>query len=321
MIWEIPSNNTVARFPARQALSLLPGRGRGRRPPPNVSLLFPVDVLADAPDAGHLLLVERPGVQSFEIVLHLRCGGGARGTDVHVGMGENEAVAVGWGQRSLAGRYELGVEELAPAGGGEDYDARPLLPRQVREDVLFGAWMHGVVADLKEVHRRLHLSSGDLAKEGPLVAGHAHEAHLAAVPESMHTVDELLAWRFAQTLYDHEIDLLDLELLEPALHIVLQEESSEGRPGQHDAQLVAVPGGEVADGPHHMAPLEKRHPQVVDAVLIKRLLDGGGGYAVARRQPDPAHHQSCPAEGNLLLEIHLRPPFCQAGGGFAFVDD
>jgi len=77
-------------------------------------------VLAYAPDAGHLLLVEGPGVQGLEIVLHLRCGGGARDTDVHVGMGENEAVAVGWGQRALACRHELGLEELAPAGGGED---------------------------------------------------------------------------------------------------------------------------------------------------------------------------------------------------------
>ena len=67
-----------------------------------VILLFPVDVLADAPDAGHLLLVEGPGVQGLEIVLHLRCCGGGRETDVHVGMGENEAVAVGCGQRALA---------------------------------------------------------------------------------------------------------------------------------------------------------------------------------------------------------------------------
>jgi hypothetical protein len=52
-------------------------------------------VLADAPDAGHLLLVEGPGLQGLEIVLHLRCCGGGRETDVHIGMGENEAVATG----------------------------------------------------------------------------------------------------------------------------------------------------------------------------------------------------------------------------------
>ena len=34
-----------------------------------------VDVLADAQDAGHRLLVEGSGVQGLEIVLHLRCGG------------------------------------------------------------------------------------------------------------------------------------------------------------------------------------------------------------------------------------------------------
>jgi hypothetical protein len=60
------------------------GRGRLSR------LCTPVDVLADAPDAGHLLLVEGSGVQGLEIVLHLRCGGGARDTHVHVGMGEND---------------------------------------------------------------------------------------------------------------------------------------------------------------------------------------------------------------------------------------
>jgi len=59
-------------------------------------------VLADAPDAGHLLLVEGPGVQGLEIVLHLRCCGGGAETDVRVWMGENEAVAVGCGQRALA---------------------------------------------------------------------------------------------------------------------------------------------------------------------------------------------------------------------------
>lgn len=111
--------------------------------------------------------------------------------------------------------------------------------------------------------------------------------------------------------------LLDLELLEPALHKILEGEAGEGRPGQHDAQLVAVFGGEVVDGPHHVAPLEKGHPQVVDAGLMKRLLDGGGGHAVARRQPDPAHHQSASAKGNLLHEVHASPPVCQACGGFA----
>ena len=69
-------------------------------------------MLADAPDAGHLLLVEGPGVQGLEIVLHLRCGGRARDTDVHVGMGENEAVAVGRGQREFAGWGEGALEDL-----------------------------------------------------------------------------------------------------------------------------------------------------------------------------------------------------------------
>ncbi len=151
--------------------------------------VYTVDVVADASDAGHLLLVEGPGVQGLEIFLHLSCGGGARDTDVHVGMGENEAIAVGRGQRAFPCRHELGFEELAPAGGGEDHDARSVLLRQVREDVLFGSWVNGVVADLKEVHRRLHLSASDLAEEGPFVAGHAHEAHLAAVPEPVYAVE------------------------------------------------------------------------------------------------------------------------------------
>ena len=93
-------------------------------------------MLADAPNPSHLLLVEGSGVQGLEILLHLRGCGGGRETDVHVGMGENEAVAVGCGQRALACRHTLGLQELAPAGGGEDHDARPVILRQVREDVL-----------------------------------------------------------------------------------------------------------------------------------------------------------------------------------------
>ncbi len=48
-----------------------------------------VDVLADAPDAGHLLHVKGPGVQGLEIVLHLHCGKGARvvnGVSSHILM-------------------------------------------------------------------------------------------------------------------------------------------------------------------------------------------------------------------------------------------
>ena len=47
-------------------------------------------------------------------------------TFVHIGMKENESVAVGWDQRGLVYRYELGLEELAPASGGEDHDLASL---------------------------------------------------------------------------------------------------------------------------------------------------------------------------------------------------
>jgi len=59
-------------------------------------------VLADASDADHLLLVKGPGFEGLEILVHLRCGGGAGETNVHVEVGENEAVAVGRGQWALA---------------------------------------------------------------------------------------------------------------------------------------------------------------------------------------------------------------------------
>ena len=141
------------------------------------------------------------------------------------------------------------------------------------------------------------------------MAGHAHEAYLAAVGEPMHAVDELPPQRFLLILEDHTVELFDLELREPALHGVLEEISAPGRSGHHDSQLVAVPGGEGADGPHHVAPLEQGQVEVIDAVLMKRLLDGGGGYSVAGRQADPAHHHPCPAEGDPLLKVHSRPPY------------
>ena len=102
-------------------------------------------MFADAPDMGHFLLVEGASVYGFEIFLHLRCVGGSRETDVHVWMGENKAVAVGCGHRVLSFRHVFGLEELAPAGGGVDHDAQTVLFRYVREDVLFGAGVHGVV--------------------------------------------------------------------------------------------------------------------------------------------------------------------------------
>ena len=110
-----------------------------------------VSVLADSPDTGHLLAVQLSEFQGLEVFVQLRHGGGAGQADVHVGVGENETVAVGRGQRALAFRHELGFEEFAPAGRGEDQDARSILIRQVRKDVLLGPRVHGVIPDLKVV--------------------------------------------------------------------------------------------------------------------------------------------------------------------------
>ncbi len=64
-------------------------------------------------------------------------------------------------------------------------------------------------------------------------------------------------------------------------------------------------GGEVPDGLHHLATLEQGQVEVVDAVLVKSLLDGRGGDAVARGQPEPAHHPLGPAELHARLEVHV----------------
>ena len=93
-------------------------------------------MIADALDTCHLLVVEGSRVQSLEVVLHLRCGGGSSNTDVHVGIGENEAVAVRGSKRRLARGHVFCLERFAPARGGEDHDARPVLLGQVGEDVL-----------------------------------------------------------------------------------------------------------------------------------------------------------------------------------------
>ena len=152
------------------------------------------------------------------------------------------------------------------------------------------------------------------------MAGYSQEAHLAAVLEPLYPVSELLAQGLAHVL-EQQIDPLELELLQPPLHIAFQTEAPEApekRPGQHDTQLVAVAGRQVADGLHHVAQVEQGGDvEIVDPVLMRGFLDGRRGYAVARRQPDPAHHQSCPAERNSLLEVHSRPPVCQACRGFA----
>ena len=47
---------------------------------------FTIDMLADAPDAGHLLFVEGTGIQGLEVFLHLHRAGRTRGADIHVGM-------------------------------------------------------------------------------------------------------------------------------------------------------------------------------------------------------------------------------------------
>jgi len=81
-----------------------------------------------------------------------------------------------------------------------------------------------------------------------------------------------------------------------------------------------VTGRQVADGLDHVAQVENGGDvKIVDPVLMKRLLYGGDGNSVARRQPDPAHHQSCRAEGDSLPKVHPCPLICQACGGIAVV--
>ena len=69
-------------------------------------------MLADAPDTGHLLLVEGSGVNSLEIFFHLRCGGWARDTDVHVRMGKNESVLSAAASRHSPSGMSLGLRSL-----------------------------------------------------------------------------------------------------------------------------------------------------------------------------------------------------------------
>jgi len=124
----------------------------------------------------------------------------------------------------------------------------------------------------------------------------------------LYPVSELLTQGLAHVL-EQQIGPLELKLLQPALYKAFQTEAPEApqkRPGQHDTKLVAVARRQVADGLlHHVAQVEQGGDvEIVDPVLMRGFLDGRRGYAVARRQPDPAHHQSCPAERNSLLEVH-----------------
>ena len=70
-------------------------------------------------------------------------------------MKENESVAVGWDQRGLVYRYELGLEELAPASGGEDHSYSKLnkINCQLYVDALVG--FKKIVKERKFIIRKM----------------------------------------------------------------------------------------------------------------------------------------------------------------------
>jgi len=135
-------------------------------------------MIADALDAGHLLVGQGSAGQRREVLLHLVGAGWSGDADVHIGVGEDKAVAVRGGKRRLACGHVLGLKRLAPARGGEDHDARAVVLGQVGKDVLLRAPVHHVVAHLEQVEGQVELAAGDAAEEGTLMAGHADEPHL-----------------------------------------------------------------------------------------------------------------------------------------------
>ena len=120
--------------------------------------LLSIDMITDVLDAGHLLIRQRAACQRREILLHLVGTGWSGDADVHVGVGEDKAVAVRGGKRRLAGGHVPGLERLAPARGGEDHDARAVVRGQVGKDILFRAPMHDVVAHSEQIDGQVDLA-------------------------------------------------------------------------------------------------------------------------------------------------------------------
>jgi len=118
------------------------------------------------------------------------------------------------------------LEGLPPACGGVDPNARAVFPGKEREDILFGSCMHGVVADVKEVRRRIHFTAGDLAENRSFVGRHPHKTNLAAIFQPMQAVGELLAYGLVHAL-EYQVDPLETKLPEPLLHVVFQAPAAE----------------------------------------------------------------------------------------------
>ena len=138
-------------------------------------------MFADAFDAGHLLVGQGAVGQRGEVLGHLEGGGWCGKADVHVGVGEDKAVAMGGSKRCFAGGHVPCLEQFAPARSGEDHDTGAVFPGQVGEDVLLGAPVDRVVAHLEHVDGQVELAADDAAYEGTLVTGYADEAYLVLV--------------------------------------------------------------------------------------------------------------------------------------------
>src|SRR4030042_3552151 len=75
----------------------------------------------------------------------------AREYQVDVGIGQTEAIAIPCGHDGSIPTLRP-LEQTAPPRGGIRNSCRPALA-EIREDVLFGAWMGGVITDHQHVQR------------------------------------------------------------------------------------------------------------------------------------------------------------------------
>lgn len=201
----------------------------------------------------HLFGCQGTLLKSNEILIELLEISRRRQNDVHVGIGQHEAVALtGVGDR-FGFRVMFGTpEQIAPAGGGVADDAG-MMSFSMRKNILFGSAVSRVVPNHADVNLAVsHQLTGELA----IMTGKPDAAHLAlfleALQHLLHVRRELLRFQHAQK---HEnVDIVRLQLAQP----LFQSFSQVGMPVNQivgsggDDDFLALAGRKVAQGFGHV---------------------------------------------------------------------
>jgi len=146
-------------------------------------------VVADAVHPCHFVGIQRTFVEGGQGVVHHLAGIGTGQADVHRRIRQGEAIAIRGSRGFLAGRHPGIKQQFTPTSGGEGDDTRSVFLWKMREYILFGAAMGGVIADMVHVEDFLGFHFGE---DFPAVAGQRQETDLALVFHFESSVKERL---------------------------------------------------------------------------------------------------------------------------------